>query len=60
MEMINKPEILALISRKAAAIFGKNIPVKVVDSTAKPEIGQRMEQLMSFGREHSDIVRIKD
>ena len=60
MEMINKPEILALVSRKAAAIFGKNIPVKVIDSTAKPEMGQRMEQLMNFGREHSDIVRIKD
>ena len=60
MEMINKPEILALVSRKAAAIFGKNIPVKVIDSTVKPEISQRMEQLMSFGREHSDIVRIKD
>ena len=60
MEMINKPEILSLVSRKAAAIFGKNIPVKVIDATAKPEMGQRMEQLMSFGREHSDIIRIKD
>ena len=60
LEMINKPEIMALISRKAAAVLGKPIPVKAVDATARPEMSQRMEQLMSFGREHSDIVRIKD
>ena len=60
MEMINKPEILALVSRKASAILGYPVNVKVVDRTARPENSGRMEQLMNFGRQHSDIVKIKE
>ena len=59
-EMINKPEILAIVSRKAAAILGNPVSVTAVDKNAKPEASPRMEQLMRFGREHSDIVNIKE
>jgi hypothetical protein len=60
LEMINKPDILALVSRKASAILNRPVTTKAVDRTAKPENNARMEQLLSFGREHSDIVKIKD
>ena len=60
LEMINKPDILALVGRKASAILNRPVTAKAVDKTAKPENNARMEQLLNFGREHSDIVKIKD
>ncbi len=58
--MIDKPEILTLVARKAAAILGRSVNIRLVDLTAKPENSAGLEQLMRFGREHSDIVTIKD
>ena len=60
LEMINKPEILALVGRKASAILGRPVTAAAVDRTAKPENSARMKRLMNFGREHSDIVKIKE
>lgn len=59
MEMINKPEVLQIVSRKATAVLGRNVTVKVVDRTAKPEKSTQMEQLLAFGRDHADIIRIR-
>ena len=60
LEMINKPDILALVRRKAGAILNRSVTVKAVDRMARAENNARMEQLLSFGREHSNIVKIKD
>jgi DNA polymerase-3 subunit gamma/tau len=60
LEMINKPEILSLVSRKASAILGRQVMTTAVDKSAAPEHSARMQQLMNFGREHSDIIKIKD
>ena len=60
LEMINKPDILALVSRKASAILNRPVTAKAVDRTARPENSARMEQLISFGREHMDIIKIKE
>ena len=60
LEMINKPELLTLVARKASAILGRNVTAIAVDQTAKPDSDEPMEQLMNFGRAHSDIVTIKD
>lgn len=60
LEMINKPELLALVARKASAILGRNVSVIAVDTTAMPENSARMEQLMNFGRAHSDVIKIKE
>ena len=57
-KMLDKPEILEVVSRKVSAMLSRPIRVTVVDMTAKPAGNPRMEQLMKFGREHSDIVRI--
>ena len=59
-KMLDKPEILEVVSRKVSAMLGRPTRVTVVDMTAKPAGNPRMEQLMQFGREHSDIIKIKN
>ena len=60
VKMIDKPEILEIVSRKAAAILGRTVVVKVIDASAAPQSNQKMERLLSFGRAHSDIIKIKE
>ncbi len=59
-KMLDKPEILEIVSRKASAMVGRPLPVTVVDITSKPQGNPRLDQLMRFGREHSDLVKIKE
>ena len=58
-QSIDKPEVLETISRKAGAMLGQPVRTFVVDLSAQPAVNPRMEQLMKFGREHSDIIKIK-
>ena len=60
LEMVNKPEILALVARKASAILGRSVTAKAVDSTAGPSKNQKMESLLNFGKEHPDIINIQN
>ena len=60
LDIINKPEILSLVGRKASAILGRQVGAKAVDKLARPETTERMKQLMDFGKAHSDVVRIKE
>ena len=60
MEMVSKPSILELVARKASAQLGRPITVTAVDSSARPEDNGKMEQLLNFGRAHSDIIKIKE
>ena len=57
--MLDKPDILEVVSRKAGAMLSRPIRVVPIDMTAKPAGNPRMDQLMKFGREHSDIVKIR-
>ncbi len=59
-QMLDKPEILDIVSRKAGALLNRPIRAVAVDQTAKPQGNPRMDQLMNFGRQHSDIVKIKE
>ena len=59
-QMLDKPEILEVVSRKAGVILSQPTQAVVVDMSAKPKGSPRMEQLMRFGREHGDIVKIKE
>ncbi len=58
-QTIGRPEILEVVSRKASAMLGRQVQAVPVDMSAKPAGNPRMEQLLNFGKEHSDIVRIK-
>ena len=60
LEMVNKPEIIALVERKAAAKLGRPVRAKAVDRTQAGSKSKQMEQLLSFGRAHGDIVTIKE
>ena len=60
MEIINKPEILELVSRKASAKLGTPVRAVAVDQTASKVKSEQMEQLLQFGRAHSDIIKIKE
>lgn len=59
-ETINRPDILEVISRKSEVLLGKAVRVTVVDLSQKPAGNGRMEQLINFGKAHSDVVKIKE
>jgi len=59
-QMLDRPDILEVVSRKASAMLGRPVRAAAVDITAKPQGNPRMEQLMNFGRAHRDIVNIKE
>ena len=59
-ETVDKPAILELVSRKAAAQLGYPVSVRVVDRSDRPQSNESFEKLLSFGRAHSDIIKIKD
>ena len=59
LEMVNKPELMGLVAKKASAMLGRPVTAKAVDRMAKPEKNEQMERLLAFGREHADIVTIK-
>ena len=59
-EMVNRPDILEVVKRKASALLERPVRVDVVDMSARPAGNPRMEQLMNFGRAHSDVVKIKE
>ena len=57
--MLDKPDVLEILTRKAGAMLNRQVRAKVVDLSKKPASNPRMEQLMNFGRAHSDIIHIK-
>ena len=59
VDVLNKPEILEMISRKASAKLGRPIRAVAVDKSKQKVSTKQMEQLLRFGQEHSDIIRIK-
>ena len=60
MNMLDKPEIRELAARKASVILGRPVTVKMVNREAEKSKSKQMEELMAFGREHSDIIKIKN
>ena len=60
VEMVNRPEVLAIIARKASAMLKKPMQVVAVDKSEQPKRNANLDQLLNFGREHSDIISIKE
>ena len=60
LQCVNKPEVLQLVARKAGAILGRKVQVKAIDTMAAPQNSKKMNDLLTFGREHSEIIKIKD
>lgn len=59
MEIINKPDIVTLVARKASAKLGRNVRVTVTDRTSSGKKSEQMEELLRFGRAHADRINIK-
>ena len=59
-QALGRPEILEVVSRKASAMLGRRIRADVVDLSARPANSARMEQLMDFGRAHSDVIKVRN
>ena len=57
-EVVDKPEVLELVNRKVSAKLGH--PVRVLVSDKTNVNNKQMEQLLQFGRDHSNVVNIKD
>ena len=60
MDMVNKPDVLELVARKAAAKLGRQVRVVVIDQAGMNEKNAQIEQLLDFGRAHSDVINIKE
>ena len=60
LEMVNKPEILEMVARKASVQLGRPVTVKALDVSAAPVKNKNMDALLSFGKEHPDIIKIKN
>ncbi len=58
VEMINKPEVLEVFSRKASASLGRPVQAYAVDRTTGKSNTQQMEELLKFGKAHSDFINI--
>ena len=59
-DIVSKPDILALVQRKASAKLGRPIRVVVTDDNELDEKNKQMDQLLDFGRAHSNIVKITE
>ncbi len=59
MDMINKPDVLAMIGQKASGRLGHPVKVTVADKNARPANNEQMQQLLQFGRDHGDVIKIK-
>ena len=60
MQTINKPQALELVARKVSARLGRPVQVSVADRNAPQGRNEQMEQLLRFGRAHSDVIKIKE
>lgn len=59
-DIVNKPDVLSLISLKASARLGRQIHVVTADQTSAVKSNGNIEQLLNFGRAHSDVIKIKE
>ena len=59
-DAVNRPDILEVVTRKASALLERQVRVVVVDMSAKPAGNPHMEKLLNFGKNHSEVVKIKE
>lgn len=58
IDIVNKPDITGLVARKASAKLGRPIRVVVTDNSGVDQKNAQMDQLLDFGRSHSDVINI--
>ncbi len=58
-DLLNKPQLLAIIGEKASEHVGRTLVAAAVDRGAKQADSPNLRKLMDFGKSHPDIVKIK-
>ncbi len=58
VDMVNKQDILEIISRKASAVLGHPVQAVASDKTTGKSDSRQMQELLNFGRAHSDLINI--
>ena len=58
-DVVDKREVLEIVARKASAKLNRQVRAIAVDKTAAKVRNEQMEQLLQFGKAHSDVVKIK-
>ena len=58
--MVDKREVLDLVARKAANVLNRPVHVVAADKEITKTKSEEMEQLLKFGRAHSNVVTIKN
>ncbi len=56
--VVDKQEVLDLVARKVSAKLGRQVRAVASDKSDMRNV--QMEQLLDFGRAHSDVINIKD
>ena len=59
-QVVGKPEIMQLCSRKASQLLGAEVRAVPVDITVKPAASAGMKNLLDFGRGHSGVVTVQE
>ena len=57
-DMINKPDLMQMIGQKASAMLGRKVIASARDQAA-PQSNPELDQLLDFGKSHSEVIRIK-
>ncbi|MBO5317543.1 MAG: DNA polymerase III subunit gamma/tau [Oscillospiraceae bacterium] len=60
LEIINRPEILRVVALKASAKLGRQVRVVLTDRSGRNVQNPNLEDLLEFGRAHSDRIDITD
>jgi len=58
--IIEKEDVLEVVSRKASAILGRPVRAMFADKAVQKAPNENLEQLVQFGRAHSDICKINN
>jgi hypothetical protein len=56
-EVVDKPEVLQMVAQKVSAALGR--PVRAVAANKKDIRNKNLENLLQFGRDHADVINIK-
>lgn len=60
LSVVNKAEVLEIVSRKASAKMGRPICAAAIDISSESAANSQLQKLLEFGRTHSDIVKIME
>ncbi len=60
VEVVSKPDILALVGRSAGSLLGRPVRAVAVDKTSAADVNAQFRQLLEFGKAHPDIVTIQE